>query len=131
MRNNGSFELRRRSPARSAGTETNPRMDAWEKQQVFRDMVVAVMRDGRMSQRRRRQLVRYAACLDINAVQAGRLVQQARHVFENERIAAAVPPVPVSPSHESADRGPVMRSRWVVPTITGLLWMATVAWVVW
>jgi len=63
--------------------EASLTMDAWERQQVFREMVARMLRDGPLSARRRRHLVQYAAALDINAVLAGRLIDQAHgHRFD-------------------------------------------------
>ena len=67
-------------------------MDTWERQDVFREMVAGVLRNGELTVRRRRQLVAYAASLGISAVQAGRLVSQARHLHK-ERCMAAPGPV--------------------------------------
>lgn len=59
-------------------------MDAWERQQIFREMVTLMLRNGPLSTRRRRQLVQYAAALNINARLAGRLIEQARKNLEDE-----------------------------------------------
>ncbi len=63
----------------TAATNIGPKMDAWERQQIFREMVIQQLRNGPLNRNRRRQLVRYAAGLGINAVQAGHLIQQAHH----------------------------------------------------
>ena len=63
-------------------------MDEWERQQVFRDLVVQLLRNGPLSSRRRQELVRYAATLGINGVLAGRLVTQARNI-SRESLAPA------------------------------------------
>ena len=65
-------------PSTNGQTRGRPTMDAWERQQVFREMVAGQLRNGPLSGLRRRQLVQYAAVLDINAVLAGRLIAQAR-----------------------------------------------------
>ncbi|MEE9295470.1 MAG: hypothetical protein V3W34_10985 [Phycisphaerae bacterium] len=65
------------------------RMNAWERQQVFREMVGYQLRQGRLSRGRRRRIVQYAACLGINAIQAGRLVQEAHRLHEQRSTAVA------------------------------------------
>lgn len=64
-----------------------PKMDAWERQQIFREMVVQQLSNGPLNRNRRRRLVQYAAGLGINATQAGNLIQQAY------RKAEAVKPI--------------------------------------
>jgi hypothetical protein len=53
-------------------------MNAFERQQIFREMIAHQLAQGTLSRRRRKAIVQYAACLGINAVLAGRLIQQAR-----------------------------------------------------
>lgn len=60
------------------GDDRRPTMDAWERQQVFGEVVVLELRNGRLSTLRRKRLVQYAATLDISATLAGRLIEQAR-----------------------------------------------------
>ena len=60
------------------------RMDSWQKQQVFRTMAIHQLRQGRLSAGRRRRIVQYATILGFNAVQAGRLLQEAQRLFEQE-----------------------------------------------
>ncbi len=66
--------------ANGPGIERPRVMDDWERQQVFRDLVIQLLRNGPLSSRRRQELVRYAAMLGINGVLAGRLVRQARNI---------------------------------------------------
>lgn len=99
-----SQEVRDVGPAPTAGPEPAPRsssrkLDPWESQQIFREMAVSLLGRGTLSSRRRRMLVQYAAALGINAVLAGRLLEQAR-AEHARRVAAAVAslrfvPVPV------------------------------------
>ena len=53
-------------------------MNAFERQQIFREMVVQQLRNGPLSRIRRRRIVQFAAKLGITAVLAGRLVQEAQ-----------------------------------------------------
>ncbi len=64
-------------------------MNVWERQQLFRELAVLEMRHGPLTRRRRRQLVQYAACLEINAVQAGRLVEEACKIVGRRMSEAA------------------------------------------
>lgn len=86
-----SKNRRNRSDAQvSGGPHLGPEMDAWERQQTFREMVVTLLQNGPLSTRRRRQLVQYAAALKINPVLAGRLIAEARREFD-ERTAVVSP----------------------------------------
>lgn len=60
-------------------------MNAWERQQIFREMVVHQLQQGRLSTGRRKRIVQYAACLGIDARLAGRLVQEAHRTFERRQ----------------------------------------------
>lgn len=64
----------------TADQSASPTMDAWERQQVFREMTVSMLRHGSLSPRRRKILVQYAANLAIKPVLAGRLIEQARRL---------------------------------------------------
>ncbi len=57
-------------------TRTRP-MSRYERHKIFRAMTTWELSNGRLSTWRRRQLVRYAASLQISAVEAGRLMQEA------------------------------------------------------
>ncbi len=57
---------------RAAGV---PRID---EQDIFRQLIVDEIRNGRLTRSRRKRIVRYAARLRLNAVQAGRLIEQCR-----------------------------------------------------
>ncbi len=106
--------------------EANPRpratMDDWERQQVFREMVVSLLRNGPLSHRRRRQIIQYAAALNITPVLAGRLIDEAHRSC----------PVPIQNrkraflSHVWADE----RSTRSVPAFLALLAIAIVVMVV-
>ncbi len=60
-----------------AFSRTAARMNFWERRELFRELVLVQLRQGPLSKKRRRALVQYAAVLGVNAVDAGRLVQQA------------------------------------------------------
>ncbi len=62
------------------------RMNAWEKQEIFREMVVQMLRNGPLSQRRRKLIVQYAAGLGLSAIQAGRFIEEARVIHEREFV---------------------------------------------
>ncbi len=64
-------------------SRVGPKMDPWERQQIFREMVAQQLRNGPLNRnRRRRRLVQYAAGLGISPVQAGNLIQQAHRQAE-------------------------------------------------
>jgi hypothetical protein len=95
-------------------------MNAWERQQVFREMVLHQLRNGPLSRRRRKTIVQYAACLGINAVLAGRLVQEAQRQFDRERATDAdSPPLRLVPDEPETHT----RRRW--RTILGITVGAT------
>jgi len=58
------------------GTKRSRPMSRYQIHKIFREMVRGELADGRLSTRRRRKLVRYAASLRISAVEAGELIQE-------------------------------------------------------
>ncbi|MCP4251404.1 MAG: hypothetical protein GY778_30580 [bacterium] len=60
----------------SRPARTRP-MSRYERHKIFRAMAAWELTNGRLSTWRRRQLVRYAASLQIPANEAGRLLQEA------------------------------------------------------
>lgn len=74
---------------------------------VFRQLIVDEIRNGRLTRARRRRIVRYAAQLGLSAVQAGRLITacreevlQARDPTERYHALRLVEPTPTRvPTH--------------------------------
>jgi hypothetical protein len=62
------------------------KMDDWEKQDIFRQMVVQLLRNGPLSQRRRRILVQFAAGLGLTATQAGRFIEEAHAIHAESNV---------------------------------------------
>jgi len=91
-------------------------MNAWERQQVFRAMVTHQLRGGSLSVWRRRQLVRFAAGLGINAVLAGRLVTEARKDLEQEQTGGG--PALALVAMDSAGDG---RGRWTLSIVLAVV----------
>lgn len=68
-------------------------MSPHDLQTVFREAAKWELSNGSLSQRRRKRLVQYAAALQISAVDAGRLIQEAAAELERDlALQAAVPP---------------------------------------
>lgn len=124
-------------PAESGGNADDrprPTMDAWERQQTFREMVARHLMNGSLTRARRKSIVQYAAMLGINAVLAGRLLEQARRLVEERsvtwgqpadpplRIAGAEAPLPVASdgSHPHIAVGPAPRPVTVGAVLTAV-----------
>jgi hypothetical protein len=58
--------------------ELPPFVPSIDTREVFRQLIVDEIRNGRLTPARRRRVVRYAAGLGLSAVQAGRLVARCR-----------------------------------------------------
>lgn len=129
-RGKGSNEVsqessRSRDPVSDETTAPRPNMDAWERQQVFGEMVTLMLRNGPLSTRRRRQLVQYAAALHIKAALAGRLIEQAREDFEERFDGVYGPPKPPAPPRIETRR-PLQISTWMV--VSAMLLLAAILW---
>jgi hypothetical protein len=66
-----------------------------QRQTLFREMAMAEMRRGPMTRRRWRNLVQYAAMLDLSAVEAGELVGEARESVGVAGIEAYLQPIDI------------------------------------
>ncbi len=92
-------------------------MNAWERQQIFREMVTQQLRNGPLSRYRRKRVVQFAAHLGINAVLAGRLVQQAQRDHHAARTARQ----PELRCVASAAPTPTIKPRAIILIIVGLV----------
>jgi hypothetical protein len=55
--------------------------------EIFRELIAEEIRSGRMTARRRRRIVRYAASMGLSAVQAGELMAACRdELMESDRL---------------------------------------------
>ena len=101
-------------------------MDAWERQQVFREMAGQLMRNGPLSTSRRRRLVQYAAALDINATLAGRLIEQARKSHAEQ---ADPPPRTLIVAPIARRRMPTARLIWTIGIAASMIAaLAALSW---
>lgn len=66
-------------------------MPAAQARRVFREMALWELHNGVLNARRRRRLVQYAAALHLSAVDAGRLIQEARAAFESQHPRPSTP----------------------------------------
>ena len=66
------------------GCQRNHPMPAAQARRVFREMALWELHNGALTARRRRRLVKYAAALHLSAVDAGRLIQEAKAAFESQ-----------------------------------------------
>jgi len=72
----------RPDPAHMPPARRRP-VSRYELHRIFRETVRWELRNGRLSAWRRRRLVQFAAGLDISAVDAGRLIQEAVRAHED------------------------------------------------
>jgi hypothetical protein len=109
----------------NAPSGISPKMDAFERQQIFREMAVGQLRNGPLSTRRRRTLVQFAAGLGINATQAGRLVQQAQAIAAKQSPKLTLQPsVSITPStHERRASRLITAALWSAALCIALLWV--------
>jgi hypothetical protein len=69
------------------GSQRDRPLSRFELHAIFRETVRWELSRGRLSSWRRRRLVKYAAALRISAVEAGRLIQEARQAQREEQLA--------------------------------------------
>ena len=117
--------LRSTDPLSQETASPRPAMNAWERQQIFREMVTLMLRNGPLSARRRRHLVQYAAALHINAALAGRLIEQARRDFEERFDDLHAPPAPPVPARTETGR-PLRISTWMA--LSAMLLLVVILW---
>ena len=89
-------------------------MSRFELHHLFREMVRFELHNGELSTWRRRRLVRYAAALEISAVDAGELIQEAVRAHESVQ---GLEPRSLADLHllDEQDSEPSQGWRWYVP----------------
>ncbi|MCH7813546.1 MAG: hypothetical protein IID40_05950 [Planctomycetes bacterium] len=82
-------------------------MSRYERHKIFRAMATWELSNGRLSTWRRRQLVRYAASLQISAVEAGRLMQEAIRAQTDQTPEDEAPDLRLRPDASSGRGWPI------------------------
>lgn len=66
---------------------TNPALDH---KTIYRRLILDEIRNGRLSAYRRKRIVRYAAQLDLSAVETGQMIEQCKIEARDERMSSTL-----------------------------------------
>lgn len=84
-----------------------------ETRDIFRELIASEVRAGRLTNGRRKRIIRYAAQLGLSAVETGRLIDQCRRELAPDSEGfAPTPSLRIAPAKQS--RIPAWVKIWIV-----------------